>query len=178
MKIIGISGTLVGLKTKIVTEFLLNEVKNQYPEYEVELVDLKNFSLDFCDGRPITQYNEYTQVLISKMEKADGYILGTTIMHGSIPGILKNLFDLIPPTILEGKPIALAANGGNPEHAQAIEKHLKPITDYLKMKNVANYVFATSKDFNLQNEIDNPEIQDQIRNLAKEYGELLISAAN
>jgi len=178
VKIIGISGTLVGSKTKIITEILLNEVKNQHPEFEVDMVDLKNFSLDFCDGRPLSQYNEETQGLISKLEKVDGYVLGTTIMHGSIPGALKNLFDLVPPSIFEGKPIVLVANGGNPEHSLAIEKHLKPITDYLKMKNLANYVFVTSKDFNLQNEMDNPDIQEQIRCLAKEYGELLISAAN
>jgi NAD(P)H-dependent FMN reductase len=150
----------------------MNEIKKQYPEYEVEMIDLKDFQLDFCDGRPLPKYNDDTQAIIAKFEKADGYILGTTIIHGSIPGALKNLFDLIPVSIFEGKTIALAATGGNPLHSQAIENHLKPITNYLKMNTLPEYVFAASSDFNPQNELKNPEIQHQLINLAKDYGEM------
>ncbi|MCM3587870.1 NAD(P)H-dependent oxidoreductase [Mesobacillus maritimus] len=172
MKILGMSGTLVGSKTSIVTEYLLKQIKKQNPEVEIEWVDLKDYSLDFCDGRPIEKYNEDTQRIISKVASADGYVLGTTILHGSIPGALKNLFDLIPGHVLGGKPIALVANGGNPEHQQAIEKHLKPILSYLNMKVLPNDVFVTSSDFNEKNEIKNPEILEQLLLLARDYDEV------
>ncbi len=171
MKILAISGTLVGSKTCIVTEYLLQQLKNQHSKMEFEMIDLKDFQLNFCDGRPLEKYNDDTQRIINKVENADGYILGTTILHGSIPGALKNLFDLIPVPALEGKPIALVANGGNPEHAQAIEKHLKPILSYLKMNTLPNDVFVTSADFNDRNEISNPETQEQLKMLAQAYGE-------
>jgi NAD(P)H-dependent FMN reductase len=171
MKILGLSGTLVGSKTVLITQYLMNEIKRQYPDYEMELIDLKDFQLDFCDGRTSSHYNEDTQRMIEKFENADGYVLGTTILHGSIPGALKNLFDLIPAAIFEGKTIALAATGGNPQHSKAIEDHLKPITNYLKMNTLPSYVFATSGDFNSLNELENPEIREQLMNLAKDYGE-------
>jgi NAD(P)H-dependent FMN reductase len=171
VKILGISGTLVGSKTRIITQYLMNEIKRQYPDFELELIDLKDFQLDFCDGRPTIHYNEDTQAIIAKCENADAYVVGTTIIHGSIPGALKNLFDVIPATVFEGKTVALAANGGNPQHSKAIEDHLKPITNYLKMNTISNYVFATSGDFNSLNELNNPEIQDQVMQLVQEYGE-------
>lgn len=172
VKILGVSGTLVGSKTRILTEVLLNEVKNKYPEFEVEMIDLKDFQLDFCDGRPLSNYNYDTQAITAKFENADGYIIGTTILHGSIPGALKNLFDVIPMTIFEGKTIALAATGGNSEHKHAVEKHLTPIIHYLKMNTVPDYVFATSSDFNTQNEWTNPEMRYQTLNLVREFGEM------
>jgi NAD(P)H-dependent FMN reductase len=170
VKILGISGTLIGSKTISITQYLMNEIKRQYPEFELEMINLKGFQLDFCDGRPQTEYNNDTQEIIEKFEKADGYVLGTTIIHGSIPGALKNLFDLIPISIFENKTIALVANGGNPQHSLAIENHLIPIIDYLKMNTLPNQVFALSSDFNSQNELNNPEIQDQLIQLAKDYG--------
>jgi NAD(P)H-dependent FMN reductase len=171
LKILGLSGTLVGSKTILITQYLMNEIKRQYPDLKMELIDLKVFQLDFCDGRQTLQYNEDTQAIIAKFENADGYVLGTTILHGSIPGALKNLFDLIPASIFEGKTIALAATGGNPQHSKAVENHLIPITNYLKMNTLPNYVFAASSDFNSLNELENPEIQDQLMKLAKDYGE-------
>jgi NAD(P)H-dependent FMN reductase len=171
LKILGISGTLVGSKTLVITQYLVNEIKRQYPDFEMEMIDLKDYRLDFCDGRPILQYNDDTQAILAKFENADAYVLGTTIIHGSIPGALKNLFDVLPTTVFEGKTIALAANGGNPQHSKAIEDHLKPITNYLKMNTVPNYVFATSGDFNSFNELENPEIREQLIYIAKEFGE-------
>jgi len=161
----------VGSKTSVVTEYLINQIKKQYPEFEIELIDLKDFKLDFCDGRPLEKYNDDTKAIIGKIDGADGYILGTTILHGSIPGALKNLLDLVPIQSLEAKPIALVANGGNPEHSQAIDKHLKPIIHYFKMNTLPTDVFVTSNDFNQQNQLNNPEIQEQLMVLAKDFGE-------
>lgn len=171
VKILGISGTLVGSKTIIITQYLMKEIKRQYPDFEMELLDLKDYQLDFCDGRPILHYNDDTQAIIAKFENADAYVLGTTIIHGSIPGALKNLFDVIPATVFEGKTIVLGANGGNPQHSKAIEDHLKPITNYLKMKTIPNYVFATSGDFNSFNEVESLEIRDQLIEIAKDFGQ-------
>ncbi|KKK36890.1 hypothetical protein WQ57_16745 [Mesobacillus campisalis] len=172
MKVLVISGTLVGSKTLVATEYLLKQLKRQSPEMEIELVNLKEFKLDFCDGRQLEKYNGDTRLVIKQIENADGYVLGTTILHGSIPGALKNLFDLIPFPALEGKPIALVANGGNPEHSQAIEKHLRPMLHYLKMKLLPHDVFLTSSDFNEENEIHQPERQEQLMLLARDFKEL------
>jgi FAD reductase [NAD(P)H] len=56
MKLLGISGTITGSKTKIVVEKVLDEVKKNHPEFEVELLDLKQFDVQFCDGRNPSAY--------------------------------------------------------------------------------------------------------------------------
>ncbi|MCP1491757.1 multimeric flavodoxin WrbA [Peribacillus frigoritolerans] len=50
MKLLGISGTIIGTKTKVVIEKVLEEVKNNHPDIEIELLDLKKYDVQFCDG--------------------------------------------------------------------------------------------------------------------------------
>ncbi|MEK3937089.1 NAD(P)H-dependent oxidoreductase [Sporosarcina sp. FSL W7-1349] len=153
MKVVGISGTLVGSKTRVLVEHLMQQVKQQYPECETDLVDLKEYSLELCDGRPTEQYGSDTKEVIRKIEEADAFLIGTTILHGSMPGALKNLFELVPVSAFSDKFTAFAANGGNPLHYLAIENYVKPIASYLKMWSLPEYLFVLSSDFNKENRL-------------------------
>lgn len=46
MKLLGISGTIVGAKTAVLVGRILDEVKTRYPCVEVELLDLGIISLN------------------------------------------------------------------------------------------------------------------------------------
>ncbi len=153
MKVLGISGTLVGSKTSILVDSLLKQLQQTLPDVEVELLDLKNYQLDFCDGRPTMKYSNETQAVIEKITQADAFIIGTTILHGSMPGALKNLFELVPIPAFTNKCVAFAANGGNHLHYLAIENYVKPVANYLKMFVLPEYAFALSSDFNELNEL-------------------------
>lgn len=61
MRLLGISGTITGSKTLVVVNKVLDELKSIHPEIEVELLDLKNFDLQFCDGRHPSDYNDDTK---------------------------------------------------------------------------------------------------------------------
>ena len=153
LKILGISGTLVGSKTSLLVNMLVETLQQNMPNAEVEFLDLKNYQLDFCDGRPIGKYSDDTQKVIQQITEADAYIIGTTILHGSMPGVLKNLFELVPTQHFSNKCVLFAATGGNHLHYLAIENYVKPVANYLKMFAYPEYVFATSADFNEQNEL-------------------------
>lgn len=168
MKILGISGTITGSKTLIVVDAILEEIRNLYPEADIDLLDLKKYDVQFCDGRPISEYTGDTRKVIDLMTQADAYVIGTPIFQGSFSGALKNLIDLVPPSEFKGKVMGLCATGGNYRHYLVLENQLKPIAGYLNAFVAPNVVFAHSEHFNAHNEITDLDLQNEIKLLAEQ----------
>ncbi|MEC4984918.1 MAG: NAD(P)H-dependent oxidoreductase [Oscillatoria sp. PMC 1068.18] len=70
---------------------------------EVEILDLREMNLPFCDGGD--EYPDYPDVakLKATVKAADGLILATPEYHGSVSGVLKNALDLMSFDELSGK---------------------------------------------------------------------------
>ncbi|AIM17042.1 MULTISPECIES: NADPH-dependent FMN reductase [Neobacillus] len=168
MKLVGISGTLIGAKTGILVKKVLEEVKQNHPEIEVEYLDLMDYDIQFCDGRSLSAYSEDTRTVIEKVSAADFYIIGTPIFQGSITGALKNLFDLIHPNDFRNKVMGFVANGGTYQHYLVIENQLKPIAGFFRAFVAPSYVYANNDHFNKQNEIVDSDLLDRISRLAEE----------
>ncbi len=170
MKILGISGTIVGSKTNILVEKVLNEIIKVNPDVnlEVDLLDMRNYSIQFCDGRDISKYNDDTKKVIEKISTADAYIIGTPIFQGSITGVLKNLLDLVPPNVFRKKVIGFVANGGTYQHFLVLENQLKPIAGYFCSYVAPGFVYAHSSHFDRNNNIIDENIKSRIADLAKE----------
>lgn len=166
MKLLGISGTLVGAKTALVVAQLLKKAKELDSDLETELLDLSKYQIDFCDGSPLSDYSEDTQKVIDKIMSADAFIIGTPIFQASLTGALKNLLDLVPPTALRGKVIGFAATGGTYQHFLVIENQLKPIAGYFRAYTAPDYVYAHRDHFNEKNEITDPDVLVRIQQLA------------
>ncbi|CRK83614.1 NADPH-dependent FMN reductase [Neobacillus massiliamazoniensis] len=168
MKLLGISGTLLGAKTAILVDAVLNGVKNNNPDVEVELLDLRGYDLQFCDGRDPSTYNEDTRKIIEAVSQADFYLIGTPIFNGSIPAPLKNVFDIVPPSVFRNKVMGFVANGGTYQHYLVVENQLKPIAGYFRAFVAPSYVYAHNDHFNRENEIVDTEVLDRIHHLAQE----------
>jgi FMN reductase/FAD reductase [NAD(P)H] len=168
MKLLGISGTIIGYKTGVVVQKVLDEVKKKYPYIEVEYLDMMEYDVQFCDGRDPATYSEDTKKVIEMVSSADFYIIGTPIFQGSIPGVLKNLFDLIKPETFRNKVMGFVANGGTFQHYLVIENQLKPIASFFRAYVAPGYVYAQTSHFNQQNEIVDSDVLDRISNLADE----------
>ncbi|WP_144460723.1 NADPH-dependent FMN reductase [Siminovitchia fortis] len=168
MKLLGISGTIVGAKPAILVNEVLNKVREKDLKIDTELLDLKNYNMEFSDGREVQQYNDDTQKIIRKVMDADFYLIGTPVFNGSIPAPLKNLFDLLPPATLRHKIMGFVAVGGTYQHYLMIENQLKPIAGYLRAYTTPSYVYAHNSHFNEKNEITDDDLQTRINNLAEE----------
>ncbi|WP_209811383.1 NADPH-dependent FMN reductase [Ammoniphilus resinae] len=168
MKLLGISGTITGSKTAALVNKVLNEVERNYPDVQVELLDLRNYKLEFCDGRPNSEYNADTQMVIETVNSADFYLVGTPIFQASISGALKNLFDLIPVATFRQKVIGFVATGGTYQHFLVIENQLKPIAGYFRCYIAPSYVYAHSEHFDKNNEIIDSDVMERISSLAHE----------
>ncbi|MFS0646381.1 NADPH-dependent FMN reductase [Siminovitchia sp. 179-K 8D1 HS] len=168
MKLLGISGTILGAKTSILVKAVLDEVKKKYPEVTITLLDLRDYDMQFCDGRRTDLYNRDTQKMIQHVMAADCYLIGSPVFNGSIPAPLKNLFDLVPPEMFRRKVMGFVANGGTNQHYLMIENQLKPIAGYFRSFVAPSYVYANWEHFNENNEITDPDVMSRIRDLADE----------
>ena len=168
MKLLGISGTILGAKTAVLVQRILDEVKQRHPEVDVEILDLRDYDVQFCDGRKINNYNADTRTVIEKVCQANFYLIGSPIFNCSIPAPLKNLFDLTPPDVFRNKVMGFAANGGTYQHYLMIENQLKPIAGYLRAYIAPGYVYAHAAHYNDQNEIVDVDVLARIQNLADE----------
>jgi FAD reductase [NAD(P)H] len=167
MKLLGVSGTITGSKTRIVVQKFLEEVKKYHPEMEVELLDLKDYHVQFCDGRDPSTYTGDTKKVIDIVSSADFYLIGTPIFQGSMTGALKNLFDLVPPKVFRNKVMGFVATGGTYQHYLVIENQLKPIAGYFRAFVAPGSVYAHNDHF-AQNELVDVEILQRLTNLSKE----------
>jgi FMN reductase len=114
VKIVAIAGSL---RQDSTSQMALNLAAQRVEALgaEIEVLDLREMKLPFCDGGD--EYPDYPDVkrLQEAFSRADGIILATPEYHGSVSGVLKNALDLMSFDQLSGKVAGLiSVLGGQP----------------------------------------------------------------
>ncbi|MFJ5623354.1 hypothetical protein ACIQD3_11560 [Peribacillus loiseleuriae] len=65
MKLLGISGALIETKTAVAVNEVLAQA-SQHPDIEAELLDVKDYKVEFVDGKHSEGYNEDTRKSLTK----------------------------------------------------------------------------------------------------------------
>jgi FMN reductase len=102
VKIVGIAGSLrPDSYSQIALKVAIQKVRELGAE--VEILDLRQMNLPFCDGGK--EYPQYPDVkrLQDTVGSADGLILVSPEYHGGVSGVLKNTLDLMSFDQLAGK---------------------------------------------------------------------------
>jgi FMN reductase len=167
MKIVGISGSIVGSKTKTAMNYLSKEFSEKYPEAENTIIDLAEYNVQFSDGRNYLDYEGDTAFVTEQIMEADAIVIGTPIFQASIPGTLKNIFDLLPVNAFRDKVVSIIVTAGSSKHYLVAEQQLKPILAYMKAQIVQTYVFIEEKDFQ-RKEIINDDVIFRIKRLVED----------
>ncbi|WP_188456448.1 NADPH-dependent FMN reductase [Virgibacillus oceani] len=167
MKIVGLSGSNVGSKTRTAIDYTIQTVKQKYPDIEVALIDLAEYDVQFSDGRNFLEYEGDTKYVAQTLMEADAIIIGTPIFQASIPATLKNIFDLLPINAFQDKIVSILVTAGSAKHYLIVEQQLKPILTYMKAQIVQTYVFIEEKDF-YQKEITNDDVLFRINRLVED----------
>ncbi|MDV2580732.1 NADPH-dependent FMN reductase [Alkalibacillus haloalkaliphilus] len=167
MKIVGLSGSIVGSKTRTAMDYTMESLKRQYPEAETTLIDLADYQVQFSDGRNYLDYDGDTKYVTETIMNADAIIIGTPIFQASIPATLKNIFDLLPVDAFRDKVVGMLATAGSAKHYLIIEQHLKSILGYMKAQIVQTYVFIEEVDFH-RKEIVNHDVLARIDRLVED----------
>ncbi|MEG0386076.1 MAG: NADPH-dependent FMN reductase [Solibacillus sp.] len=166
MKILLVDGTIFGRKTGVLLEQVQQYIKEMNSELELEILYFANLKHQILDGSPL---NEDMTGMIQKFEEADGYIFASPIFQASIPGVLKNAFDMIPPKALRYKPAAIIGNGGTYQHHLVLENQLRPILDYFRCLVTPNYVYTHADHFDQDNKIIDEDVHNRLRELARVF---------
>nr|WP_285846867.1 NADPH-dependent FMN reductase [Sporosarcina luteola] len=169
VKVLFVDGTIIGSKTGAVLDAVEEYVRVASGDFQIERMKMADYDHQFVDGRPSEQYNEDMQEMVRKFEEADAYIIATPIFQGSIPGVLKNAFDMLHPHAMRYKPVSIVANGGTYQHHLVPENQLKPILDYFRCLVTPNFVYTHSGHFDQDNRIIDEDVHNRLRELARVF---------
>lgn len=167
MKIILLSGSNVGTRTRVAMDYTMNLLKEKYPESETTLIDLAEYDMQFSDGRSYLEYEGDTGFVTKSIMDADAIMIGTPVFQASIPASLKNIFDLLPQNALRDKVVSMIVTAGSPKHYLIMEQQLKPILAYMKAQVVQRFVFIEEKDF-YRKELMNEDIHFRMESLIED----------
>ncbi|RTR27851.1 NAD(P)H-dependent oxidoreductase [Robertmurraya yapensis] len=167
MKIVGLSGSKVGSKTRTAMNYTIDALVAKYPKIEVTLIDLAEYDVQFSDGRNYLEYEGDTGYVTKAIMEADAIIIGTPIFQASIPATLKNVFDLLPVNALRDKIVSMFVTAGSAKHYLVAEQQLKPILSYMKAQIVQTYVFIEESDFH-RKEIVSDDVLFRIERLVED----------
>ena len=167
MKLVVLSGSNIGTKTRTVLDHVTERVRAQDPTVDVSLIDLAAADMVFADGRNFTEYTGDTGQVTSALMAADAIIIGTPIFQASIPAALKNVFDLLPTGAFRDKVVGMVATAGSAKHYLIPAQQLQPILTYMKAQVVQPYVFVEEQDL-FRAEIVNHDVLARLDRLVED----------
>jgi len=91
------------------------------------LLDLAAYNLPFLGDDRATAATGSVERFLGDLRTADGVILGSPEMHGSVSGVLKNALDLTDRGLFEGKMVGLIGVAGGRMGASETLSHLRAI---------------------------------------------------
>lgn len=168
MKILVLSASSIGKRTRVATEAVFNSLKEQHSEeHDLKYFNLQDKDIMFSDGRNYLDYRGDTGEVTQAIMDSDVIFIGTPIFQASIPASLKNIFDLLPQDALQFKTVSMIVTAGSEKHFLIPEIQLKPILGYMKANIVPNYVFLLDREI-LGDEISSDDVLFRIDTLIED----------
>lgn len=168
VKIIGIAGSQRDESYTRLTVALALQGAKEYGA-EVELIDLRDFALPFCEGK--TSETEEADVLRlrAKVAGAQGVILGTPEYHGSFSGVLKNALDLMGFDEFEGKLVGLVGVSGGGMGAIPAVQGLQVVARALHAWTVPQQATIPQARRQFENgKLKNPDLEARVKEVGKQ----------
>jgi FMN reductase len=78
-------------QSRMMAEYILNHLTSK--EIDIEMIDLRNYSLPFCDGNESSDTPTVME-LKSKIRNAQGILIATPVYNFNVNAALKNLIEL------------------------------------------------------------------------------------
>jgi len=112
-----------------------------------ELLDLAEWRVSLADGRDPAELEDDTGAVVDAVAAAGALVFATPVYRGSMTGVLKNLFDLVPVPALQGKVVGLVAMGASDHHFLGAERHLRDVLSFFGAVAMPVAVYLTNRDF-------------------------------
>ncbi len=159
------------LNKKSRTAVLIRQTEKEikHAGFEVEVLDLRNIHMEFCDGRSLKEYHPDIQKAYQVIDQAPAFVIGMPVYCYSVSGPLKNFID-ITSGAMEKKIAGILCNaGGNQSYMASAD--LSNILAYEShVTTVQPIVFSSYEDYEGQSLIGEKaksKIRDMVDNLAR-----------
>jgi len=152
--------------SKFTQEYLSAEDNN----INVELLDLRETPLPFCDGGACYA-DERVWALQGKIKKADLVIFSVPIYNYEINSAAKNLIDLAGDA-LKNKTIGFMAAAGGESSYMSLLPTISSMMLQHRALIVPRYVYASYKSFSKEGELIDDTVKDRLKDLVNQGAEL------
>ncbi|AZA08219.1 CE1759 family FMN reductase [Corynebacterium pseudopelargi] len=160
-----------GLSRPSSTLRLAEAIAAQFPGEKISTVEIRELLPDLAQAMAGGGLSAPLEQAISKLVDAHALIIATPVMKASYSGMLKLFFDVLDPSLLQGKPVVLAATGGSGRHALMLDHAMRPLLNFMRATVVPTGVFATAED--LASLGTGGELDTRIGRAAEELGALM-----
>lgn len=114
---------------------------------EVSVIELRELGVDIAKAMVSGWVSPDVAKAIEQVGSADALIAVSPVFTASVSGLFKSFLDVLDPTILDDKPVLLAATGGSSRHSMVIDYVMRPIFGYLRANTMPTAVFAAPGDW-------------------------------
>lgn len=137
---------------------------------DAQLLDLAAYDLPFLGREKEGVAPKAVEQFVTDLRAADGIILGSPEIHGSISGVLKNALDLTDRELFEGKMLGLIGVAGGRMGASETLSHLRAIGRSLHAWVVPTQVSIAAADgaFDSRGEPANLEIGERLKSVGRQ----------
>ena len=137
---------------------------------QAQLLDLAAYDLPFLGREGEGAGARAVERFLNDLRVADGIILGSPEIHGSLSGMLKNALDLTNRELFEGKMLGLIGVAGGRMGASETLSHMRTIGRSLHAWVVPTQVSIAAADqaFDSRGEPMTPEVGERLRSVGRE----------
>ena len=135
-----------------------------------QLLDLATYDLPFLGREKERTATMAVERFLADLRAADGIILGSPEIHGSISGVLKNALDLTDRETFEGKMLGLIGVAGGRMGASETLSHLRAIGRSLHAWVVPTQVSISAADgaFDSVGKPIDSEVSDRLKSVGRQ----------
>lgn len=116
-------------------------------EADVSVIELRELGVDIANTMVAGLVSPNLAEAIEKVGSADALITVSPVFTASVSGLFKSFLDVLDPSVLDDKPVLLAATGGSSRHSMVIDYVMRPIFGYLRANTMRTAVFAAPEDW-------------------------------
>lgn len=172
VRIVGISGNVKApSRTSALVAALLREIERR--------TGIGGRHIDLAQAAPVLfrslradQLDDQGLELVGAVENADVLVVASPVYRASYSGALKHLFDLVDYRSLTGKPVILAATGGNPLHGLMPDQQLRPLFAFFRTLTLSTSIYAVESDFE-NYAVASPHLEQRVKSAADELANIL-----
>lgn len=110
-------------------------------------ITLRELAVDIAHATVSGAISPALKAALDAVARSDGAILATPIYKATFSGLFKSFIDLLDNDALLARPVLLAATGGSPRHALAVDMALRPLAGYLRAMVVPSALYAAPDDW-------------------------------